>query len=101
MDIREHSEAHHAALAEIGKVGVDKLEGNAAKTFNTFVAIKELLEAFGPEVIETYIISMTKTHEDVLAAVKLADLAGLNGQIGFAPLLETVAELQAADSMPF
>jgi phosphoenolpyruvate carboxylase len=99
MDVREHSGAHHEALAEIEKVGLNKLEGNAAKTFNTFVAIKELLEAFGPEVIETYIISMTKTHEDVLAAVKLADLAGLNGQIGFAPLLETVAELQAADSI--
>ena len=99
MDIREHSEAHHAALAEIEKVGVDKLEGNAAKVYNTFVAIRELIEMFGPEVIETYIISMTKSHEDVLAAVKLGDLAGLNGLIGYAPLLETVAELQAADSI--
>ena len=99
MDIREHSEAHHAALAEIEKVGVDKLEGNSAKVYNTFVAIRELIEMFGPEVIETYIISMTKSHEDVLAAVKLGDLAGLNGLIGYAPLLETVAELQAADSI--
>ena len=99
MDIREHSEAHHAALAEIEKVGVDKLEGNAAKVYNTFVAIRELIEMFGPEVIETYIISMTKSHEDVLAAVKLGELAGLNGLIGYAPLLETVAELQAADSI--
>jgi phosphoenolpyruvate carboxylase len=99
MDVREHSEAHHAALAEIEKVSVDKLEGNAAKVFNTFVAIRELIEVFGPEVIETYIISMTKSHEDVLAAVKLGDLAGLNGLIGYAPLLETVAELQAADSI--
>ena len=99
MDVREHSEAHHAALAEIEKVGVEKLEGIPAKTFDTFVAIRELIEVFGPEVIETYIISMTKSHEDVLAAVKLGDLAGLNGLIGYAPLLETVAELQAADSI--
>ena len=99
MDIREHSGAHHDALSDIDKVGIDKLEGHSAKVFNTFVAIKELIEVFGPEVIETYIISMTKSHEDVLAAVKLGDLAGLNGLIGYAPLLETVAELQAADSI--
>ena len=95
----EHSGAHHEALAEIEKVGVEKLTGTAEKTFKTFVAIRELIEVFGPEVIETYIISMTKSHEDVLAAVKLGDLAGLNGLIGYAPLLETVAELQAADKI--
>jgi phosphoenolpyruvate carboxylase len=99
MDIREHSEKHPEALAEIEKVGIDNLTGDAAKTYNTFVAIRELIEVFGPEVIETYIISMTKSHEDVLAAVKLGDLAGLNGLIGYAPLLETVAELQAADTI--
>ena len=99
MDVREHSKAHHEALAEIEKVGVENLTGNAEKTFKTFVAIRELIEVFGPEVIETYIISMTKTHEDVLVAVKLGDLAGLNGLIGYAPLLETVAELQAADKI--
>jgi phosphoenolpyruvate carboxylase len=99
MDIREHAGAHHDALAEISKVGVEKLQGNAAKVFNTFVAIKDLLDVFGSEVIETYIISMTKSHEDVLAAVKLGDLAGLRGRIGYAPLLETVAELQAADTI--
>ena len=38
-------------------------------------------------------------YEDVPAAVKLGELAGLKGEIGFAPLLETVAELQAADSI--
>ena len=99
MDVREHSAVHHEALAEIEKVGVENLTGTAEKTFKTFVAIRELIEVFGPEVIETYIISMTKSHEDVLAAVKLGDLAGLNGLIGYAPLLETVAELQDADKI--
>jgi len=99
MDIREHSDAHHYALAQIASVGIDKLDADAAKTLNTFRAIKDLIESFGPEVIETYIISMTKSHKDVLAAVELGDLAGLNGLIGYAPLLETVAELQAADTI--
>ena len=99
MDIREHSDAHHYALEQIASVGVEKLDERAAKTLNTFVAIKELIAKFGPEVIETYIISMTKSHKDVLAAVELGKVAGLTTQIGYAPLLETVAELQAADTI--
>ena len=128
MDVREHSQMHHAALANFG-ISVDyaskepgtrfdlliselenqtprspeNLDDQSAKTLDTFKAINELISQFGPEVIETYIISMTKHPEDLLAAVVLAKEAGLininNGvaKIGFAPLLETVAELRAAD----
>jgi phosphoenolpyruvate carboxylase len=99
MDIREHSDAHHHALEQINSLGVEKIDALASKTLNTFVAIKELIAKFGPEVIETYIISMTKSHKDVLAAVELGKIAGLTTQIGYAPLLETVAELQAADTI--
>ena len=126
MDVREHSDAHHHVLAQIfGEKYADRdavivgdlaspsftsspgLDEDAQKTLNTFVAIRELIEKFGPEVMETYIISMTKSHVDVLAPVVLAKIAGLvslHGEkqfakIGFAPLLETVAELQAADSI--
>ena len=128
MDVREHSQMHHAALANFGitsdyasqdpakrfdlliaelesqtlRVPKD-LDAQSAKTLDTFRAINELIAQFGPEVIETYIISMTKQPEDLLAAAVLAKEAGLiniNGgvaKIGFAPLLETVAELRAAD----
>ena len=125
MDVREHSDAHHHALSQIfGAAYGDRtsfilgqlanptsgdlmaMDQISTKTFNTFVAIKELIEKFGPEVIETYIISMTKGYEDVLAPVLLAQLAGLvstSGEkfakVGFAPLLETVAELRAADTI--
>jgi phosphoenolpyruvate carboxylase len=126
LDIREHSDAHHAALtAVIGGNYADQshdqrfvtltgllagaqnlstasLAGDDAKTFNTFVAINELIEDFGPEIIETYIVSMTKGADDLIAATVLAKWAGLIdlsagvAKIGFAPLLETVAELRAA-----
>jgi phosphoenolpyruvate carboxylase len=126
LDVREHSDAHHAALSQI--IGgtystqgheerfttlirllaepknqqTSSLTGNDAKTFNTFVAINELIEDFGPEIIETYIVSMTKGADDLIAATVLAKWAGLidlsadRAKIGFAPLLETVAELRAA-----
>ena len=102
MDIREHSDAHHHALAQIESVGLENLQNldeAARKTVDTFIAIRDLIAKFGPEVIETYIISMTKSHKDVLAAVELSRITGLFGKVGFAPLLETVAELQTADTI--
>jgi phosphoenolpyruvate carboxylase len=126
LDVREHSDAHHAALTQIiggtystqsheerfttliallaepTNLQTSSLVGNDAKTFNTFIAINELIEDFGPEIIETYIVSMTKGADDLIAATVLAKWAGLvdvsadRAKIGFAPLLETVAELRAA-----
>ncbi len=102
MDIREHSDAHHHALAQLA-ADPNNIDALAQNTIDTFKTINDLIAKFGPEVIETYIISMTKAHTDVLAAVELATYAGLveNGvsKIGFAPLLETVAELRAADTI--
>jgi phosphoenolpyruvate carboxylase len=126
LDIREHSDAHHTVMSQLlggnylelshdekfpilieqlassSKLDASKLDAAAAKTLNTFVAIEDLIERFGPEVIETYIVSMTKGADDLIAAVVLGKQAGLVNldkkvaKIGFAPLLETVAELRAA-----
>ena len=130
MDVREHSQIHHAALANFGisskymdinpeerfdlliselanseLLSPKNLDAQSAKTLDTFKAIDDLINQFGPEVIETYIISMTKNPEDVIAAAVLAKTAGLIdlqkgiAKIGFAPLLETVAELRAANTI--
>ena len=102
MDVREHSDAHHHALAQLA-ADPDSLDAEAQNTIDTFRTINDLITKFGPEVIETYIISMTKSHTDVLAAVELARYVGLidpdQAKVGFAPLLETVAELRAADTI--
>ena len=123
MDIREHSNAHHHLLKQIftdlsaetinrelesnKTVDLTKLDELANKCLKTFITSGELIDQFGPEVIESYIISMTKSANDVLAAVLIAKLAGLISldasksfaKIGFVPLLETVAELRAADQI--
>jgi phosphoenolpyruvate carboxylase len=81
------------------------LEGDDLRTYNAFVAIREALDLHGPDVCETYIISMTKGVDDVLAAVVLAreaglvDIAGDVARIGFVPLLETVDELRRAGEL--
>jgi len=126
LDVREHSDAHHNLLMQVLPSGYLELShsdkfpvlikqlGSAAalktadldaagkKTFDTFKAIDDLIERFGPEVIETYIVSMTKGADDLIAAAVIGKAAGLVdldkkvAKIGFAPLLETVAELRAA-----
>ena len=71
-------------------------------TFNTLVVARDIVLEFGNRALESIIISMTKGADDVLAAVVLGREAGLvntdSGEslVGFVPLLETVAELQAA-----
>ena len=121
MDIREHSDAHRKLLTQVigdfdtNKLSqslddsknpdLTKLDEGSKKTLATFAAINDLIKRFGPEVIETYIISMTKSADDVIAAALVGKYAGLISlvpgnefaQIGFAPLLETVAELRSAD----
>jgi phosphoenolpyruvate carboxylase len=75
------------------------------KTYDVFTTIREAHAQFGPEIIESYIISMTQGVDDVLAAVVLAREAGLvdpvdgRAAIGFVPLLETVAELDSGGTM--
>ncbi len=123
MDIREHSDAHHHLISNLfgssssevinrellsekipDTKGVDE---PSSKCLNTFTAIAELITEYGSEVIESYIISMTKSADDVLAAVLIGKLVGLvsltdkkpYAKIGFVPLLETVAELRTADKI--
>ena len=133
MDIREHAEAHHGVLTEMYRlVGaaypavrgartallVEELGGKrplsgpatvlsdgARKTFDVFGAIRDIQDRFGPQTLESYIISMTQGVDDVLAAVVLSREAGLidihNGlaRIGFVPLLESGAELAASGEL--
>jgi len=134
MDIREHADRHHDVLELLhDRVGVeyasldrparlrlltDELENRrplassvtvladpAAATFETFVTIRRAFDRFGPGAIESYIISMTRGVDDVLAPAVLArdagliDLHGGVALIGFVPLLETIEELRRAGEL--
>ena len=87
-------------------VGTDDspLSDSAAAVFSVFTAIRDAHRTYGTDAIQTYIVSMTRGADDLLAVALLAREAGLvdlRGQhpradIGFTPLLETVDELRGA-----
>ncbi len=79
--------------------------GEAARaSLDLMTTIRTALDTYGPAVVETYIVSMTHDVDDLFAVVVLAREVGLVdltadeavARIGFAPLFETVAELEIA-----
>lgn len=133
LDVREHSNQHHHVLNQYflahgvsnyleldnqsrlellipelrngRSINREELDSRGKQSYDAFTTIGEIIEKFGDEAIESYIVSMTKSASDLLAAVVLAVKAGLvdlaqgKALIGFVPLLETVAELQSADEI--
>ncbi|HEX7300211.1 MAG TPA: phosphoenolpyruvate carboxylase [Solirubrobacteraceae bacterium] len=138
LDVREHADAHHHALAQLYDRLADgdhvpyaelsraerarllaaelpsrrplaptppPLDKRAARTYETFAAIRRALDAYGPDTIESYIVSMCRGADDVLAAAVLArearlvDLDAGVARIGFVPLLENIEELRRADDL--
>jgi phosphoenolpyruvate carboxylase len=100
MDIRDHADAHRAALAELSqRLGVPPLEGDALRTelsgrrplinehlglsaetvrvVETFRAIRAIQDEIGARAAETYIVSMTTEPDDLLRVLLLAREAGL------------------------
>jgi phosphoenolpyruvate carboxylase len=81
---------------------IPALPDAAAATMGIFHGIRSALDRFGPDAIESYIVSWTRNADDILAAAVLAREAGLVdvhlgvARIGFCPLFETRADLPKA-----
>jgi phosphoenolpyruvate carboxylase len=78
------------------------LVADHARTMEAFGAIRTALDRFGPDAVESYVVSTTRGPDDILAAAVLAREAGLVdvhggvARIGFVPLFETIDELRQA-----
>jgi phosphoenolpyruvate carboxylase len=75
------------------------------ETINTFRILRQMHQEFGPEICETYVISMSHDVSDLLAVLLLAKEAGLYdpstgiSSIQVVPLFETVEDLKKAPSV--
>jgi len=125
LDVREHASAHRhflnnaLSISDLDQISIEdldrllgenitlnsaNLDPKSLQLLETFKTISQSLKDFGPEVIESYIISMVQSSKDVIAAALIAKCVGLLdlnkdapfASIGFVPLLETVAELESA-----
>ncbi len=134
LDVREHARKHRVAVEELfDLVDVDlksmgasqrfqvltselggvrpltgattELSDAAARTLSTFHAIREAHRRYGRQVIESYIVSMTESANDILEAAVLAREAGLIdmrrgiADIGLVPLVETIDDLRGAGDL--
>lgn len=84
------------------------LSAETAETLATFGAIRDLQAELGPEIVETYVVSMADRPSAIMEVIFLARLAGLieTGDDGwrvtlrFVPLFETIGALdQSSDTM--
>ena len=127
LDIRQHTDHHHRAIASLtsylgtgygdldrnGRTGflVRELSGTRPvappgtgardeETLDLFGMLRSLLDEHGDQVIDSYIISMARGVDDVLAPMMLAREVGLVdpargvARLGFVPLFETIDDLR-------
>jgi len=126
MDVRDHADVHTAAVAELlsqqksksetatlrrllsekkrSLVGKRKLSAETKRVIDTFRAIQTVQEEAGEAAASTYIVSMTRSVDDLLKVLLLAreaglvDLAGRKpmSRLNVVPLFETLDDLEHA-----
>jgi phosphoenolpyruvate carboxylase len=127
MDVRDHSEVNAAAVNEIlGEDGADdrklrsalvgrkpalnknrKISDSTRRVVDTFGAIGTIQNEAGESAACTYIVSMTRSTEDLLRVILLAREAGLIDLTGkkpvshldVVPLFETLEDLERAPAV--
>ncbi|WP_301184270.1 phosphoenolpyruvate carboxylase [Nocardiopsis exhalans] len=97
LEVRQHSEVHAAALAEVEAGG--PLSERTEEVLNTIRTISWIQERFGVEACRRYIVSFTRSAQDIEAVYKLATHALPPKRVpvlDVIPLFETGADLEAS-----
>ena len=126
LDIRQHAERHRSAVGEVmeryhlaqsySRLSEDEkvellrqeivnprpltaqlnFSEETNQTLELFRFIRHAHEQVDPQVIQTYIISMTTGVSNLLEVLLMAKDAGIFGKIDISPLFETIEDLRAA-----
>ncbi|WP_026115447.1 phosphoenolpyruvate carboxylase [Nocardiopsis kunsanensis] len=97
LEIRQHSEVHAAALAEL-RAG-ERPSERTEEVLATIRVISWIQERFGVDACRRYIVSFTRSAEDISAVHELASYALPEDRrpvLDVIPLFETGADLEAS-----
>jgi phosphoenolpyruvate carboxylase len=127
-DLRDHADVHRAAIDDIARqLGLPPLRGEArgrelqgrrplvnehvalseatTRVLDTFRVMRTIQDECGENAVSTYIVSMTKSADDLLGVLLLAREAGLvslsgaeadSSRLDVVPLFETLDDLERA-----
>jgi phosphoenolpyruvate carboxylase len=101
LEVRQHSQVHAAALADIAEHGMDgELEPRTVEVLETYRAIGSVQRRYGVAAARRYIVSFTQAPEHLAAVYQLAELVfpdpATRPVIDAIPLFETFADLEAS-----
>lgn len=97
LEVRQHSEVHRRALAELDTGG--ELSEQTQEVLELFRAIADIQRDYGLRAAGRYVVSFTQSAADLINVRRLAHYAFPNGDgplLDVVPLFETFADLQAA-----
>jgi phosphoenolpyruvate carboxylase len=105
LEVRQHSEVHARALAELraaGPPGIDDDAGWSAETTEVLATIRAIAwiqDRFGVAACHRYVVSFTRSADDIAAVYELASYAAAGGrtpQLDVVPLFESAVDLENA-----
>jgi phosphoenolpyruvate carboxylase len=99
LEVRQHSQVHAEALAAVRAKA--RLSPKAREVLETLGTIATVQERFGPDACRRYVVSFTRSVDDIAAVYELAEHAtgGTPPVLDVIPLFETVDDLNAAPAM--
>ncbi|HET7326875.1 MAG TPA: phosphoenolpyruvate carboxylase [Nocardioidaceae bacterium] len=94
LEIRQHSSVHERALAEL-RSG-EPVGEQTEEVLETLRVIAQIQQRFGTRACRRYVISFTRTADDIAAVYELARIAldGAPIELDVVPLFETEADLE-------
>jgi phosphoenolpyruvate carboxylase len=113
LEVRQHSEVHEEALCALASSDPAELAREivpgvtAAEVVATLRAMAAVQKRFGEDATTRYVISFTRTHEDVLRILDLVSAASdaaipasaTSGQLPAAPALDIVPLFESSDAL--
>ncbi|WP_100349182.1 phosphoenolpyruvate carboxylase [Luteimicrobium subarcticum] len=107
FEVRQHSQVHRETLAEIAEATADgspldpaALGDRSREVLDVYHAISEIQDRYGVPAARRYIVSFTKSAEDLANVYRLAEwAAGPDGTLpvlDVIPLFETFEDLEAS-----